>query len=212
MEFAGADTKEHVQVALLVGSLFFEVANGDNVLQLSLSSLALLALVATQTAEDEAGFFFITGLDQPARRLGHEPDEAEQDDEGDNLEGNGEPPDEGRLGVVVLGGAKLEPVGDDDTKDVEGELKGDKLAARGVGGGLGCPDGSDGVEDAGANAVEDAGAKHPVGVHGGGLQGGSEDAPDAGHADGGDAAVAVAEPATEETSEESSGEVEDSDL
>ncbi len=212
VQLAGADAEEHVDVALLVGGLVLEVADGDDVLELGLGRLAVLALVATQATEDEAGLFLTASLDEPAGRLGHDPDEAEEQHEGQDLEGDGEAPDEGGLGVVVLGGAKLEPVGDDDTEDVEGELKGDKLAARGVGGGLGGPDGGDGVEDTGADAVEDAGAEHPVCVHGGRLQRGGEDAPDAGHADGADAAVAVAEPATEEASDEGSGEIVDGDL
>lgn len=212
VKLAGADAEEHVEVALLVGGLVFEVADGDDVLQLGLGGDAVLALVAAKAAEDKAGFLLAAGLDEPTGRLRHEPDEAEEEDERQDLECDGEAPDEGGVGVVVLGGAELEPVGDDDTEDVEGELEGDKLAAGGVGGGLGGPDGGDGVEDAGTDAVEDAGAEHPVGVHGGRLQGSSEDAPDAGTADGGDAAVAVAEPAAEEAAEESSGEVVDGDL
>lgn len=244
MQLAGADAEEHLDVPLLLGSVVLEVLDADDVLELGLGGGAVLALGAAEALEDEARLVLAADLDEPAGGLGHEPDDDEEDDEREDLEGDGEAPDEGGLGVVVLGGAaavsddcqlmyirdtllsrsgdmggkgglrdvQFQPVGDDDAKDVEGKLECDKLAARGVGGRLGGPDGGDGVEDAGADAVEDARAEHPVCVLRGGLQGGGEDAPDAGEADGGDAAVAVAHPAAEEAAGEGAGEVVDCDL
>ena len=55
---------------------------------------------------------------------------------------------------MVLGGSELEPIGNDDTSNIEGELKGDELATRGMRCCLCGPDGGDCVQDTGADSVE----------------------------------------------------------
>ena len=49
----------------------------------------------------------------------------------------------------------FEPVGHNDTEDVEGELDGDELASGSVFRRFGCPDGDDGVQDAGTPTVDE---------------------------------------------------------
>lgn len=110
-------------------------------------------ITAAQTAEDKAGLGIAADLNEPAGGLGEEPDGPEEDAKGNDLEGDGEPPREGRGPVVDKGEAELEPVGHDDTKDVEGELDGDELAARGVFGRLCRPYGYDGVEDTRTDSI-----------------------------------------------------------
>lgn len=51
---------------------------------------------------------------------------------------------------------QLQPVSDDDTEDVEGELDGDEGASRRVGRRLGGPDWGHSIENAGSNAVQHA--------------------------------------------------------
>lgn len=107
---------------------------------------------------------------------------------------------------------QFEPVGNHNTKDVEGEFHSHKLATRLVRGSLGGPHRRDGVEDASAEAVQHASAEHPVGVHGRTLKGGSKNGPDAGHTDSCNSTVAVTEPAADEAADEGSREVVNGDL
>ena len=109
--------------------------------------------------------------------------------------------------MAVIRGAVFDPVRHDDAENVEGEFDGDELAARGVASGFGGPDGGDGVEDAGADAVEGTGAEHPFGVLGGALKSGTDDGPQGGYGDGLDSTIAVTKPASKEGAKESSGKV-----
>ena len=79
-------------------------------------------------------------------------------------------------------------------------------------GGLGSPDGCNGVQDACAHAIEDTGAEHPVGVLGRALQCGANDSPHGGQCDGIDSSELVTKPATDERTDESAGEIIDRDL
>lgn len=55
------------------------------------------------------------------------------------------------------GGLQFEPVCDNDTEDVEGELDGDELSTTCVLSSLGCPNGNNGVENTGSDAVNQTG-------------------------------------------------------
>ena len=113
---------------------------------------------------------------------------------------------------MVKRGAVFDPVSDDDTENVEGEFNRNELSAGCVAGGLRGPDRSDGVQDASSNAVQDTGAKHPVGVLGGALEGGADDSPYGGDGNGLDTTISITEPPSQEGAEECAGEVVDCDL
>ncbi len=72
----GANTKQHTEVALLVGCLLLEVVDVHDVLELGRGGLGLLAFLAAHTPEDVASLLLTADLDEPARRLGHDPDDA----------------------------------------------------------------------------------------------------------------------------------------
>ena len=209
VELARVPAEEHCQVAALARGLALQLDDVADVLELGLGGAVPFA---AEAAEDVAGLFLAADFHEPAGRFGHGPNDEEEEDEGHDLEGDGEAPNEGGVDLPVEGGAVFNPVGDDDAENVEGEFDGDELAARGVAGGFGGPDGSDGVEDAGSDTVQDAGAEHPLGVLSGALQGGADDGPQGSYGYGLDTTVSIAEPASEECAEEGAGEVVDCDL
>ena len=209
VQLAGIPAEEHGQVAVLSRSLPLQLDDVADILELGLGRTVAFA---SETTEDIPRFFLPADFDEPARRFGHCPHHEEEEDEGHDLESDGEAPDEVGVDVMVEGGTVFDPVGDDDTEDVKGEFDGDELTTGGVAGGLGGPDGSDGVEDAGSDAVEDTGAEHPIGVLGGALEGGANDGPHRCYGDGLDPAVSITEPAPEEGAEKGTGKVIDRDL
>ncbi len=167
---------------------------------------------AAETTEDEAGLFLAADFDEPAGGFGHGPYDEEEKDEGHDLEGNWEAPDEGRVFVTVEGGAVFDPVSDDDAKNVEGEFDRDELAAGCVTGCFGGPDWGDGVENTGSDAVEGTGAEHPLGVLGGALERGADNSPQSGYSYGLYTTVSITKPTSEECTEEGAGEVVHCDL
>lgn len=126
MQLPLLDAKEHGEVARVLRILPLDLHDIPDVLELRLGNSVLLP---AQTAKDEARLLLAPGLDEPTRRLGHVPDDAEEGDERHDLEGDGEAPNEARQLLAVEGGAVLEPVGDDDAEDVEGEFDGNEGAA-----------------------------------------------------------------------------------
>ena len=204
MELAGMPAEEHGQVAILGRGLPLQFDNVADVLEFGFGRTVAFA---AETTEDEPCFFFAADFDEPSRGFGHSPYDKEEEDEGNDLESNREAPDEGGIDLAVEGGSVFDPVRDDDAENVEGKFDGHKLAAGCVAGGFGGPDGGNGVQDASSDAVEDTGAKHPLGVLGGALEGGADDSPDGSYGDGLDTTVPIAEPAAEESAEESAGEI-----
>lgn len=209
VQLAGLPAQEHGQVAVLARSLALELDDVADILELGFGGSVPFT---AETAEDEPSFFLAPDFDEPARGFRHRPYDDEEEDEGHDLESNGEAPDEGGVFVGIEGGSIFDPVRDDDAENVESEFDGDELTAGRVAGGFGGPDGGNGVEDAGSDAVQDTGAKHPVGVLGGALEGGADYSPYGGYGDGLDTTVSIAEPASEKGAEEGTGEIVNGDL
>ncbi len=98
MKFSGAPTKEHSQITRLCRCFALQLDDIANVLKLS---FRLPIAFATEAAKDVTSLLVPSHLDQPAWRLGHQPDHDEQKYKRYNLEGNGEAPDEGRFAVTI---------------------------------------------------------------------------------------------------------------
>ena len=209
VQLAGIPAEEHGQIAVLARSLALELDNVADVLELGFGGSVPFT---AETTEDESSFFLAPNFDEPARGFRHSPHDEKEEDEGHDLESNGEAPDEGGVFIAIEGCSIFDPVRDNDAEDVESEFDGDELTAGRVAGGFGGPDGGDGVQDAGSDTIEDTGAKHPVGVLGGALEGGADYSPDGGYGDGLDTTVSIAEPASEKGAEEGAGKIVDGDL
>lgn len=123
------------------------------------------------------------------------------------MESDWKAPDEVGVDIIIKGGTVFDPVSDDNTENIEGELNGDELPAGCVAGGFGGPDRGDGVQDAGSDTVQDTGAKHPLGVLGRALESGSSDSPNGGYGDGLNTTISIAKPASEESAEEGAGKI-----
>ena len=65
VELALLDAEEHVDVAGGLRVLLLELADVANVLEFGFGELTFFAVVATEAAEDVAGFVFTTGLHKP---------------------------------------------------------------------------------------------------------------------------------------------------
>lgn len=167
---------------------------------------------APKTAQYEPSFFLAPDFDKPARGFGHRPYDEEEENQRHDLESDWEAPDEGGIHLAVEGRAVFDPVSDDDAENVEGEFDRDELTAGRVAGGFGGPDGGDGVQNAGSDAVQGTGAKHPFCVLGGTLEGRADDSPQGGYGDGLDTTISIAKPASEESAKEGAGEVVHCDL
>ena len=96
MEFARLETEEHGEVTALTGGLALELDNVADVLELGLGETVVLA---AESAEDEAALLLAPDLDEPARGFRHGVDDGEEEEQGHDLEGDGEAPDEG--GVLL---------------------------------------------------------------------------------------------------------------
>ena len=91
VEFAGFPAEEHVDVGIGGCGLALELDNVADILEFGFGKITLFA---TESAEDEATFCFPADFDQPTGRFGHAPDDDGQCDQGDDLECNGESPNE----------------------------------------------------------------------------------------------------------------------
>lgn len=174
VELARAPAEKHGQVAILARGLPLQL---DNVADILKFSFRRTVTFTAETAKYESGFFLTPDFDEPSRGLGHSPYDEEEEDEGYDLESNGEAPDEGGYFLPVERGAVFNPVSDDDTENVESEFDRDELTARCVAGGFGGPDRGDGIKNAGPDTVEGPGAEHPFSVLGGALESGTNDGP-----------------------------------
>jgi hypothetical protein len=103
---------------------------------------------------------------------------------------------------------QLQPVGNNDTENVECELNGDELSTRGMRRSLGSPDGGSGVEHTDTHAVEDTRSNRHAGVLSARLKGTGASRPGGSDSNGLDTSVAITEPATEEATDECTGEIE----
>lgn len=142
VELAGAPAEEHGQVAILARGLALQLDDVADILKLGFRCTVPFA---AETTEYKPGFFLAPDFDEPARGFRHSPYDEEEEDEGHDLEGDREAPDEGGIYLTVEGGAVFDPVRDNDAENVEREFDRDELAAGCVAGGFGGPYGGDGV-------------------------------------------------------------------
>ena len=94
VELARANTEEHADVRVRAGRLTLKLGDVADILKFGFGLAHVGAGLATKTTQDVAGFFFTANLGEPTWRLGEEPDNAEEDKKRQDLEGNGESPDE----------------------------------------------------------------------------------------------------------------------
>lgn len=103
MQFARLVAEQHSEIGGAVGHGFLELGHAQDVTEFSLRTDSVLVAGSAQPAEDISGFLFAADFDQPSGRLGEEPYRNEQDDQKDDLEGDGESPAEGGCAVVDEG-------------------------------------------------------------------------------------------------------------
>ena len=156
VELARAPAEEHSDIRLTVSRLAFKLGDVADVLEFCLCFAEILTTFATQASEDVASLTFTSHLDEPTGGLGEEPDESEKGHKGSDLEANGESPREAGGTAFVEAAAVLDPVGDNDTEDVEGEFHGNKLSTRSVLRGLSSPDRNNGIEHTSAPTIDQA--------------------------------------------------------
>lgn len=105
MQLTAPNTEEHVEIALLLRGVFLDFDNLHYVGEFLLHAFAIFACCAAETAEDESGFFDTAGFDEVTGGVWEEPDDSEEEEEGKDLEGYWEAPDEGGGAVAVEGTA-----------------------------------------------------------------------------------------------------------
>ena len=220
VEFAGADTEEHSEVGLCTGGLAFELGDVADVLKFGFGLAQVFSSFTTETTKDVARFVLAADLCEPTGGFGEQPDNAKEEKEWDDLESDGEPPDERSVTSSVeraptisnvsrsiaqrsaLRNLLLKPVGHHNTENVQGEFNGDELSTRFVLGGLGSPNRNDCIEDTRTETVDETSADHPVGVHSRALEGGTDDSPASTKRDCLYTTKFVTEPATNEAADQ----------
>lgn len=103
VELSRADSKQHVNVGVLLGLLGLERDDLPDVLVLGLGARGIGPGGPSQPLQDIPGFLVAPYFDKPSGRLGEEPDARQQDEEWDDLESDREPPPDGRIAVVDVG-------------------------------------------------------------------------------------------------------------
>ena len=98
MKLAGIPAEEHGEVAVLARGLTLQLDNIANVLELGFSGTVTFA---SKTTEDVSCFFLASDFDEPSRGFRHSPNDDEEEDEGHDLESDGEAPDEVGVYIVV---------------------------------------------------------------------------------------------------------------
>ena len=97
----------------------------------------------------------------------------------------------------------FDPIGDNNTKDVQRKFNGDELSTGFVLRSLGGPDWNNGVEHSRSPSVYETGANHPSVVLSRCLESSTDDGPTSSESDSLDTAVTVTEPTTNETAHQS---------
>ena len=94
MHFATALPGEHGPVGGALCELALEFGNVLDIQEFGIGCSDTFRVVTTKTPKDVPGFLSPAGLGKPSGRLREEPDNAEQEQKGNNLERNWEsPPD-----------------------------------------------------------------------------------------------------------------------
>ena len=94
VELARADAEKHVEIRVALRRLSLQLGDVADVLELGFGLAHVLAGLTTEPAEDIASLFLAADLGEPTWGLGEEPDDGEEEDERDDLESDGEAPDE----------------------------------------------------------------------------------------------------------------------
>jgi hypothetical protein len=111
MHLPRALASEHAPVAAVVHGGLLQLAGVPDVLELGLGHGEVVTVVTPEAGEDVARVCLAADLDEPTGGLGEDPDESKEQEEGDDLEADGEAPSD--LGVSAVD---------------EGEAAGDVLA------------------------------------------------------------------------------------
>ena len=156
VKFAGSDTEEHVEIRLPRGRLALKLSDVADILKFSLSSAEILTALASKTSEDVAGFLLPADFDQPTGGFREEPYDGQEYKQKEYLEGDGESPGEGSRPVLVFAATKFNPVGDNDTEDVQCEFYRDELATARMFGCFSRPNWNDGIEHTSTPAIDQA--------------------------------------------------------
>lgn len=101
VELARAETEKHSDVGLARGSLAFELADVADILEFSFGLTKILAGFTTKPTQDVASFLLTTDLCEPTWGFGEHPHNGEEKEKRNDLECNGEAPDERRLAIHV---------------------------------------------------------------------------------------------------------------
>jgi len=101
VELTSADAEKHVDIRVALGGLSLKLGDVADILEFSLGHAHVRTSLTTESAKNVASFFLATDLGEPTWGLGEEPDNGEEEEQWENLEGDGETPDEGRLTVLV---------------------------------------------------------------------------------------------------------------
>ena len=97
----------------------------------------------------------------------------------------------------------FDPVGNDDTKDVEREFNGDELSSGFVFSSLGGPNRNNSVEHSCTPSVDEPSTDHPSMVLSRSLESSADDSPTSSQTDGLDTSITITKPTTDETADES---------
>lgn len=101
MELARAETEKHSNVGLARGSLAFELADVADILEFSFGLAKILTGFTTKTTKDVTSFLLTADLCEPTWGFGEDPYNGEEEEKREDLESNGEAPDERGLAIHV---------------------------------------------------------------------------------------------------------------
>lgn len=89
MKLARTNTEQHREIAIPVGCLAFIDHDNLDIMKLSIGFGSTFSILASETTQNVPCLFITTDFAQPTRRLREEPDDRDQDQERDDLEGDG---------------------------------------------------------------------------------------------------------------------------
>ena len=188
---------------MALSSLAFELSDVANILELGLGLAGIFAGLTSKPTKNVASLLLSANLNEPTGRLREEPADGEEEQQGSDLKCDGEPPGEFRKTSLIEVAAVFDPVGDNNTKDVQCEFDGNELSTGLVLSSLSGPDRNDGVEHSGTPSIDKTGANHPSVVLSRGLQSSTNDGPSSSKRDCLDTTIAITEGTTNETANES---------
>lgn len=108
VKFAAADAEEHGDVALALSSLALKLGDVADVLEFCFGLAVIFAIFTTKAAKDVTGLLLTADLNKPSGRLGEKPDDCQQNEQQENLEGNRKSPGERSASAFVEVAATVE--------------------------------------------------------------------------------------------------------